>query len=118
MRLNRLLTGVSVASDVLGAVKVAAVGLAVLGVFGFGYAGCISLINAGYSKAEADRLEDLAAQNAEAAEKLRADHAAAKSAERRYREARDRALAAARDARKAVPATEGGVCPKDCRYSP
>lgn len=35
MRLNSLLTGVSVASDVLGAVKVAAIGLAVLGVFGY-----------------------------------------------------------------------------------
>ena len=118
MRYSRPLSAMSMGADVLGAVMVVAIGLAVLGVFGFGYAGCQKLVNAGYSKAEADRLEDLAKQNAETAAKLRADHAAAKSAERRYREARDCALAVARDARKAVPATEGGVCPKDYRYSP
>ena len=111
---------VSVGSNVLAAIKIGAVAVGILAVFGFTYAGCQSLMNAGYQKAEADRLADLAVDNAETTEKLRRDHAASRTAEQTYREQRDHALAAARaaiDARGARPpleATKGTPCVPGC----
>lgn len=112
MRIERLLTGVSVASDVLGAVKVVAIGLAVLGVFGVGYAGCSKLMNAGYHRAEAERLADVAAGNAEAVERLKRS-AGVVSAETRKKDARIRALTE-RLARTRAGTAPGAVCPKGC----
>lgn len=129
MKMAALLGAVSAGSELLGAVKVVAIGLAVLATVATGYAGCQSLIDAGYSKAEADRLEQLAEQNAETAAKLKQDHAAASAAERRYRKERDRALAAEKQAREAAATArkaalrrddgkDGGICPPGCTYGP
>ena len=46
--------------------------------FGYAYAGCSSLVDTGYQKAEVDRLEDVAQQNAEATAKLCDDVASAR----------------------------------------
>lgn len=114
MSLSALISGVSVGANILSAVKVAALGIAVLGVFGFTYSGCQSLMNAGYSKAEADRLEALAEQNADALAKSKRDHASARSAERKFRAERDKVLAAAAAAVKPAPKTEGKLCAPGC----
>lgn len=115
------ISAASFGSGIFSMVKIAAIALAILGVFGFSYAGCQSQIAAGYAKAEADRLEDLAEQNAETALKLRKDTASARAAEKRYRSERDRALEAARvviAARKAAkPEEEPPICPVGCVIS-
>ena len=119
--LGAAISAVSIGSNVLAAVKIGAVVIGVLGVFGFGYASCQKKFNAGYTAAEADRLEDLAEANASAAAKLRADTASARSAEQRWRAESSRANAAAKAAieeRNAARAPAKGrtTCVPGCTY--
>ena len=114
------ISAVSVGSNLLSAIKIGAVALAVLGVFGFTHSGCQSLTNAGYKEAEADRLEDLARRNAEANAKLRRDVAASRAAERGWRRTAGEAqatAAAAIEARREA-GKRGEPCTPGCVYSP
>lgn len=115
---STLMRGVSLVSGIGSYFQIAAVGVAVLGVFGFGYAGCQSLINAGYQKAEAQRLEELVEHNADTSAKLRKDIVATKAAEARYRKERDRARATlrARDA-DGVKKEGSRICAPGCVIS-
>ena len=91
-----------------------------LGIVGLGYSGCQTLINAGYSQAEADRLEHIATRERETNERLQEDYAAAAAAEKRYRSERDEALAAAEDAiaERRTDGETSGICAPGCTYSP
>ena len=104
----------------LSAIKIGAIALGVLGVFGFTYSGCSKLMEAGYQKAEADRLEDIARQNAVANAKLRTDVAASRAAERGWRRTAGEAKAAADAAIEARRAAgeRGEPCTPGCVYSP
>ena len=112
---------VSAGTDVFALIKIGAIVFGVVGIAGLGYAGCTKLMNAGYSQAEADRLEDIAVRNAETAGKLQSDMKSARSAEERWRKQRDAAFvevekAKAEARRKTAKRKPGsvGVCPVGC----
>ena len=117
----RALSAISLGANVLSAIKIGAIALALISVVGFTHSGCSKLMEAGYQKAEADRLEDIAQQNAAANAQLRDDVDAARAAERDWRQTAGEATAAASaaiEARREATPEKGAACTPGCVYSP
>ena len=112
MKIGHIFAAASMGSDLFATVKIVGIALAVLGTAGVGFAGCQKLIDSGYSRAEAERLADVAAGNAEAVQRLKRS-AGVVSAENRKKDARIHELTE-RLARTRADTEPGAVCPKGC----